>query len=110
MGTNVTSDVFQKKLDEVFQNVQGITGIADDMIIFRRSQEEHNVCFLNFLSIVRKNNLRLNASKLQFQLEEVSFFGHKWNSKEISPDPKKIHASNRWYFHQTRNPCKASLE
>ena len=29
MGLNVTSDVFQKKLDEIFQNVQGITGIAD---------------------------------------------------------------------------------
>ena len=34
MGTNVASDVFQKKLDEIFQNVQGVTGIADDMIIY----------------------------------------------------------------------------
>ena len=57
MGTNVTSDVFQKKLNEIFQNVQGITGIADDTIIYRKSQEEHDVHFLNFLSIVRKNNL-----------------------------------------------------
>ena len=88
MGTNVTSDVFQKKLNEVFQNVQGITGMADDMILFRRSQEEHDVCFLNFLSIVRKNNLQLNALKLQFQLKEVSFFRYKWNTKGISPDTK----------------------
>ena len=80
VGTNSASNIFQKKLDEVFQNVQGITGIADDMIIYGRSQEEHDICFLNFLSIVRKNNLRLNTSKLQFPLEEVSFFGHKWNS------------------------------
>ena len=34
MGRNVTFDVFQKKLDELFQNVQGVTGIADDMIIY----------------------------------------------------------------------------
>ena len=54
MGTHVTSDVFQKKLDEIFQNVQGITGIADDMIINGRSQEEHDVHFLNFLSIMRE--------------------------------------------------------
>ena len=57
MGTNVTSNVFQKKLDEVFQNVQDITGIADDMIIYGRSQEEHDIHFLTFLSTVRKNNL-----------------------------------------------------
>ena len=32
MGMNVTSDVFQKKLGEIFQNVQGVSGIADDML------------------------------------------------------------------------------
>ena len=37
VGTNIASDVFQKKLDEVFQNVEGVTGIADDMIIYGRS-------------------------------------------------------------------------
>ena len=57
MGTNVTSDVFPEKLDEIFQNVKGVTGIADDMIIYGKSQEEHDMHFLNFLSIVRKNNL-----------------------------------------------------
>ena len=106
VGTNVTSDVFQKKLDEVFQNVQGITGIADDMIIYGRSQEEHDVHFPNFLSIMRKNNLQLNTSKLQFQLEEVSFFRHKWNSKGISPDPKKIHAIKQMVF----PPDKESMQ
>ena len=95
MGMNVASNVFQKKLDEIFQNVQGVTGIANDMIIYGKSRDEH---VIHFLSIVRKNNLRLNASKLQFQLEEVSFFGHNWNSKGILPDPKKIRAIKQMVF------------
>ena len=66
MGMNDTSDVFHKKLNEKFQNVQGVSGTADDMILYEKSRDEHDVHFLNFLSIVRKNNLRLNASKLQF--------------------------------------------
>ena len=73
MGMNVTSDVFQRKLDEIFQNVQGITGIADDMIIYGKSKEEHDIHFLNSLPIVRKNDLRLNASKLQFELKKYLF-------------------------------------
>ena len=105
MGTNTSSNIFQKKLDEVFQNVQGVTGIADDNIIYGRSQEEHDICFLNFLSIVRKNKLQLNTSKLQFQLK-VSFFGHKWNSKGISPDAKKIHAIKQMEF----PPDKESMQ
>ena len=76
MGTVIASDAFQKKLDEIFHNVPGVTGIVDDMVIYGKSIEEHDNHFLNFLSIVRKNNLKLNASKLQFQLKEVSFFGH----------------------------------
>ena len=92
MGMNVASNVFQKKLDEIFQNVPGVTGIADDMIIYGKSRDEHDIYLLSFLSIVRKNNLRLNASKLQFQLEEVSFFRHNCNSKGILPDPKNIQA------------------
>ena len=86
MGMNVASEVFQKKLDAIFQDVQGVTGIADNMIIYGESRDEHDIHFLNFLSMVRKKNLRLNASNLQ----EVAFFGHNWNSKGIWPDPKKI--------------------
>ena len=109
MGTNVTFNVFQKKLDEIFQNVQGVTGIADDMVIYGKSRDECDVHFLDFLSIVRKNNLRLNASKLQFQLEEVSFFRHNWNSKGILPDPQKIQATKQMVFPPTRNQCKVSF-
>ena len=83
MGTAVTSDVFQKKLDEIFHNVPGVSGIADDMVIYGKSIEEHDKHFLSFLSIVRKNNLKLNALELQFQLEGVPFFGHNWSSKGI---------------------------
>ena len=106
---NVASDVFQKKLDEIFQNVQGVTDIDDDIIIYRKSRDEHDIHFLNFLSIVRKNNLRLNASKLQFQLEEVFFFGHNWNSKGISPDLKKIQAIKQMVFPPDKEAMQSFL-
>ena len=98
MGTVVAFDIFQKNLDEIIYSIPGANAIIDDMIIYRKSIEEHDKHFLNFLSIVRKNNLKLNASKLQFQLEEVSFFGHNWRSKGISPDPKKIQAIQQMEF------------
>ena len=105
IGTIVASDVFQKKLDEIFHNIPGVTGIVDDIVIYKRSVEVHDKHFLCFLSIVRKNNLKLNASKLQFQLEEVSFFGLNWSSKGISPDPKKIQAIQQMEF----PPVKESM-
>ena len=88
----VVAYVFQNKLDEIFHNVPGVTGIADDMVIYGKSIEKHHKHFLNFLSIVRKNNLKLNALKLQFQLKEESFFGHNWSSKENITRSKKVQA------------------
>ena len=37
MGSKVTSDVFQKKLDSVYIGLPGVTGIVDDMVIYDRT-------------------------------------------------------------------------
>ena len=42
MGTVVASDIFQKKLDSVYIGLPGVTGIADDMVIFGKSELEHD--------------------------------------------------------------------
>ena len=73
----------------------GVTGIADDMVIYGRSDLEHDKHLINFLDICRKNTLTLNPDKMQFRLPQVSFFGHQWSAKGLSPDPKKIVAVKR---------------
>ena len=95
MGSIIAQDVFQQKLDVIFLSVQGVTGIADDMIIFGKTDQEHDGNFLNFLEVYRKNNLILNLDKMQFRLPKVSFFGHSWSDKSLSADPKKIEAVKR---------------
>ena len=89
-GSIVAQDVFQRKLDAIFLDVPGVTGIADDMVIYGRTNLEHDRHLINFLNICRKNTLTLNPDKMQFRLPQVSFFGHQWSAKGLSPDPKKI--------------------
>ena len=95
MGSIVAQDVFQRKLDAIFLDVPGVTGIADDMVIYGRTDLEHDRHLVNFLNICRKNTLTLNPDKMQFRLPKVSFFGHQWSAKGLSPDPKKIAAVKR---------------
>ena len=92
MGCVVAQDVFQWKLDAIFLNIPGVTGIADDMIVYGRTDQEHDVNLLNFLEVCRRNNLTLNPDKMQFRLPNVSFFGHTWSDKGLAADPKKIEA------------------
>ena len=98
MGSKVASDIFQRKLDSVYIGLPGVTGIADDMVIYGRTEEEHDRNLIVFRETTRKNGLILNKRKLQFKKEEVSFFGHRWNSTGISPDPKKTESFLKMEF------------
>ena len=94
MGSIVAQDVFQRKLDAIFLSVPGVTGIAD-MIIYGKTDLEHDQHLINFPEVCRKNTLTLVPDKMQFTLPQVSFFGHQWSAKVLSPDPKKIAAVKR---------------
>ena len=47
MGSIVAQDMFQRKLDAIFLSVPGVTGIADDMIIYGRTNQEHDQHLVN---------------------------------------------------------------
>ena len=70
MGSIAAQDMFQRKLDTIFLDVPGVTGIVDDMIIYGRSDLEHDKHLLNFLEVCRKNTLTLNPDKMQFRLPQ----------------------------------------
>ena len=109
MGSIVAQDVFQRKLDAIFLSIPGVTGIADDMIIYGRSNLEHDKHLINFLEVCRKNTLTLNPDKVQFRLPQVSFFGHQWSAKGLSPDPKKIAAVKRMNLPQDMETMRSFL-
>ena len=95
MGSIIAQDVFQRKLDTIFLDVPGVTGIANDMVIYGKTYQEHDGNLLHFLEVCRNNNLTLNLDKMQFRLPKVSFLGHTWSDKGLSADPKKIKAVKR---------------
>ena len=57
MGTVVVQDIFQSKLDAIFIGMEGVTGIADDMVIADRDEMEHDRNFLAFMEKCKSNNL-----------------------------------------------------
>ena len=61
MGTVVAQDIFQSKLDAIFVGMEGVTGIADDMIIAGKDEMEHDRNFQTFMEKCMENNLTLNA-------------------------------------------------
>ena len=79
------------------------------MIIYGSSNLELDKHLINFLEVCRKNRLTLNPDKMQFRLPQVSFFGHQWSAKGLSPDPKKIAAVRRMELPQDVETMRSFL-
>ena len=60
MGTVVAQDIFQSKLDAIFIGMEGVTGIADDMVIAGKDEMEHDRNFVAFMEKCMENSLTLN--------------------------------------------------
>ena len=108
MGTVVAQDIFQSKLDSIFIGMEGVTGIADDMVITGRDKMEYDRKFLAFMEKCMNNNLTHNSEKIQFKQSQVSFYGHCWSKHGISPDPK-IQALNHMKFPPDKETMRSFL-
>ena len=109
MGTVVAQDIFQFKLDAIFIGREGVTGIADDMIIVGKDEMEHDRNFLIFMEKCMENNLILNLEKIQFKQSQVFFYGNIWLKHGISPDPKKIQALKHMEFPPDKETMRSFL-
>ena len=109
MGTVVAEDNFQSKLDAIFIGMEGVTGIADDLVIAGRDEMEHDRNFLAFMEKCMSNNLTFNSEKIQFKQSQVSFCGHSWSKHRILPDPKKIQALNHKEFPPDKETMRSFL-
>ena len=108
MGTVVAQDIFQSKLDSIFIGMEGVTGVADEMVIVGRDEMEHDRNFLTFMEKCT-SNLTLNSEKIQFKQSQVSFYGHCWSKHDVSPDRKKIEALNHMEFPPDKETMKYFL-
>ena len=61
MGSIVAQDFFQRKLDAIFLDVPGVTGIADDMVIYGRTDLEHDRHLINLSEHLQKEHYDIKS-------------------------------------------------
>ena len=84
------SDVFQERLDRVLRLLEGIHGIADDILTHGETEIQHNGRLLTLLETARMNNLSLNPDKIQFKSTDCKFFRHRQTPEGLKLDPEKV--------------------
>ncbi|GKB01013.1 putative reverse transcriptase domain-containing protein, partial [Tanacetum coccineum] len=82
----------------------------DDILIYSKTKEDHEVHLRLFLKLLRKEKLYAKFSKCEFWLQEVHFLGHVVNQSDIHMDPGKIEAVKNWKAPMTPSKIRSFLE
>ncbi|GJS21087.1 putative reverse transcriptase domain-containing protein [Tanacetum coccineum] len=89
---------------------KSIIVIIDDILVYSKSKEEHEVHLREVLETLRKERLYAKFSKCEFWLQEVQFLGHVINSKGLKVDPTKIEAVMNWQAPKSLNKKNTPFE
>jgi hypothetical protein len=68
----------------------------DDILVYSRSEEEHEEHLHLALQKLRENRLYTKLSKCEFWMKQVAFLGHVISKGGISVDPSKVQDVLRW--------------
>ena len=93
-GCNVSSEIFQKKLQQAIEGhcvaydimLYGV-GCTDDEAI-----ADHDTKLQALLHRCRDVGIRLNKSKIKLWQKSLTFLGHLVTDKGLKPDPEKVKA------------------
>ena len=92
-GAAQASDMFQRKIDRIFNDIPNIFGIADDILVigYDKDGADHKAVY-NVLSQCQDVNLKLNKDKCHFRCTSIPFFGEVVSRQEVQSDPQKVRA------------------
>ncbi|XP_058811066.1 uncharacterized protein K02A2.6-like [Topomyia yanbarensis] len=97
-GIAPAPEIFQIKLQEVIEGLEGVECIADDVLIYGVGDTledaliNHNMCLEKLLERLESKNVKLNKSKMKLCQTTVKFYGHLLTDEGLKADESKIQA------------------
>ena len=87
---------FQSLMNDLLGHLKFCIVYLDDILIFSKSEEEHQSHVQEVLSILKANSLYAKWQKCQFFQDSVPFLGHVVSNTGLSVDPEKVSAIDEW--------------
>ena len=93
MGVSCSPDIFQAKIYELLGDIEGTRAYIDNILVIKKGTfQEHLSQLEEIFRRCQKANLKLNAKKCSFGLNEIDYLGYIVTPEGVKPNPKKIKA------------------
>ena len=91
-GINSASEVYQRIICNMIEDLEGVESIIDDIIIYGKDIDEHDRRLKALMQRCREYNLKLSKDKCIFRTNEIRYVGHLLTDKGVKIDPEKVKA------------------
>lgn len=97
-GLKVSSEIFQRKIDEALEDLNGVFNIVDDIIIVgcgateSEALADNNQNLSKCIQRCKERYITLNEDEQETGLKDITFHGHKITSNGIEVDKAKVKA------------------
>ena len=89
-GLNVAQDIFQRRMDEILEDLPGVVSISDDVCVYGENEEDHDANLIGLMERAAENGLVFNSPKCAIKKRQISLFGNTYSEAGIKPDKSKI--------------------
>ena len=91
-GIHLAQEIFHKRVNHLFEDLEGVETDIDDILVWEKTIEEHDQRLQAALDRTKMIGMTLNPDKCKFRVTEVTYLGHKLTGEGVQPDRTKIEA------------------
>ncbi|XP_055542937.1 uncharacterized protein K02A2.6-like [Wyeomyia smithii] len=91
-GVKSAPGTFQKIVDAMVADLEGVETYLDDVLVHGKNDKEHRDRLLKLLERIQEWGFTLRIEKCSFFMPEIHYLGFIVNHQGIRPDPKKTAA------------------
>jgi hypothetical protein len=91
-GISSAPEIWERVMGEVFEGIEGVEIIRDEIMIKGKTMEEHNRVLAAALKRARERNIKFNKEKCEFGVKRIKHQGHIFSADGVQVDPEKVQA------------------
>ena len=89
-GLSSSAEIFQNTLQNALCGLEGVRNISDNIIVFGKTQEEHDRNLEATFAHLKEKNLTINRQKYEFNKYKLSFYRFIFSKDGISADSMEL--------------------
>ena len=97
-GISPAGEIFQRRLDQAIEGLNGVKTVADDLLIIGNGEsvadavKDHDVKLEALLRRCRERGIKLNEAKISLKKTSMPYIGHLLTADGVKADPSKVEA------------------